>query len=222
LAHKLVQLNQEFAGAGPVEQDVRAFIQRLGQRRTLQAVMPFASRARGGGWPSSAGGLRVRSEELAGVPHLTRLARLVAAWAEAAPLPPDALALMPDELEQRAQDLSVAGQMARQGVMVSRAAGWVGPRARPAEEAKSDGSASGERSPARAAGGSGGAPGRPGAPRSRRCDPWACPVGPSGPWTGRRAPRASTMPQPSNAFYAQSGGPTDVISGACGLPTPGS
>lgn len=114
-----------------VEGAVRAFAQHLSRNISVRAILLFGSRARGDWLQSSDVDLLVLSDDLAGVPHLARLERLAAEWAHVSGLPADVLGLTPHEFARRAQELSVVGEIAREGVVVYSAPGWVRPAARP-------------------------------------------------------------------------------------------
>ncbi len=119
------------------ETDIRSFVTLLGQRMNVAAVILFGSRARGDWRDLSDVDLLVLSSDLQGVPHLQRLERLFAMWAEVSRLGADILGLTPQEFGRRAQELSIIGEIAREGVVVYSMPGWVRPAPRPAQSAPS-------------------------------------------------------------------------------------
>jgi predicted nucleotidyltransferase len=114
-----------------VERDLRAFVQRLHREMRLSAVLLFGSRARGDWLESSDVDLLVVSPDFAGVPYLTRLERLFVAWADTSHLAAEVLGLTPDEFARRAQELSIIGEIARDGIVLYSAEGWTRPPVRP-------------------------------------------------------------------------------------------
>ena len=61
------------------------------------------------------------------VPELTRLERFFAEWAKVSPLGADVIGLTPEEYRRRAQELSIVGEIAREGIVVYAVPDWVRP-----------------------------------------------------------------------------------------------
>ncbi|HVB08921.1 MAG TPA: nucleotidyltransferase domain-containing protein [Bacillota bacterium] len=114
-------------GAESVEPGVQSFVQRICGRLNVSAVILFGSRARGDWLESSDVDLLVVSADWEGVPHLTRLERLFAEWAQASRLGADLIGLTPEEYRRRAQELSIVGEIAREGIVVYAVPDWVRP-----------------------------------------------------------------------------------------------
>lgn len=106
---------------------ITSFTSRLRSRMRVRAVVLFGSRARGDWLHGSDVDLLVLSEDLAGLPHLSRLERLFGEWAAVSKLPADILGLTPEEFASRAGELSVVGEIARQGIVLYSEPGWIRP-----------------------------------------------------------------------------------------------
>jgi predicted nucleotidyltransferase len=127
-------MNAALGLAGAAKRDVEAFVERLCRLHPVVAVILFGSRARGDWLKTSDIDLLVLSEDFAGLPHLARLEHLGAEWARVSHLPADVLGLTPHEFARRAEELSVVGVIAREGIPLYSAPGWV-PPAPPAAQA---------------------------------------------------------------------------------------
>lgn len=124
------------AGEGRADREaaeaLRAFVDALGAEVALSAVILFGSRARGDHLVESDVDVLVVSPAFADWPHLRRLEWLFARWARVSRLDADVVGLTPEEFADRAGELSVVGEIAREGIVVYRDPAWRRPHPGPA------------------------------------------------------------------------------------------
>ncbi len=109
---------------GDSAQALQAFVSALRAEVPLSAVILFGSRARGDHLLTSDVDVLVISAAFAQWPHLRRLEWLFARWARVSRLGADVVGLTPGEFADRAGELSVVGEIAREGVVVYRDPAW--------------------------------------------------------------------------------------------------